>query len=85
MILFQWVSEDGPINYHTHGDGSCQSISYEKGRGVPEDEGELVAAVIGTHDWFFRNPITTISRWYFVKLIMSPAEGTIISPGCTQP
>lgn len=38
---FSWVSEGGPINYDTHGDGSGQSISYEKGRGVPEDEGEL--------------------------------------------
>ncbi|MCK5885928.1 MAG: hypothetical protein KAG70_05455 [Alcanivorax sp.] len=52
---FSWVSEGGPINFDTHGDGSGQSISYEKGRGVPEDEGELEAAFTGNHGWFFRN------------------------------
>lgn len=52
---FSWVSEGGPINFDTHGDGGGQSISYEKGRGVPEDEGELVAAFTGNHGWFFRN------------------------------
>lgn len=52
---FSWVSEGGPINFDTHGDGGGQSISYEKGRGVPEDEGELVAALTGNHGWFFRN------------------------------
>jgi hypothetical protein len=39
----------------THGDGNGNSISYEKGRGVPEDEGELEAAFTGNHGWFFRN------------------------------
>ena len=52
---FSWVSQGGPINFDTHGDGGGQSISYEKGRGVPEDEGELVAAFTGNHGWFFRN------------------------------
>lgn len=55
VARFSWVSEGGPINYDTHGDGSGQSISYEKGRGVPADEGELVAAFTGNHGWFFRN------------------------------
>lgn len=52
---FSWVSEGGPINFDTHGDGNGQSISYQKGRGVPEDEGELKAAFTGNHGWFFRN------------------------------
>jgi len=52
---FSWVSEGGPINFDTHGDGGGQSISYEKGRGMPEDEGELQAAFTGNHGWFFRN------------------------------
>lgn len=52
---FSWVSQGGPINFDTHGDGGGQSISYEKGRGVPQDEGELVAAFTGNHGWFFRN------------------------------
>ncbi|MDI9245123.1 hypothetical protein [Marinobacter sp. CHS3-4] len=55
IARFSWVSEGGPINYDTHGNGSGQSISYEKGRGVPEDEGELQAAFTGKHGWFFRN------------------------------
>ncbi|QIB50033.1 MULTISPECIES: hypothetical protein [Pseudomonas] len=55
VARFFWVSEGGPINYDTHGDGSGQSISYEKGRGVSEDEGELEAAFTGNHGWFFRN------------------------------
>jgi len=52
---FQWNSKGGPVNFDTHGDGNGNSISYEKGRGVPEDEGELVAAFTGNHGWFFRN------------------------------
>ncbi|MFQ3229594.1 hypothetical protein [Reinekea sp.] len=52
---FFWESEGGPINYDTHGNGSGQSISYEKGRGVPFQEGVLEAAFTGDHGWFFRN------------------------------
>ena len=55
VARFSWVSEGGPVNFDTHGDGGGQSISYEKGRGVPEDEGELKAAFTGNHGWFFRN------------------------------
>lgn len=55
VARYSWVSEGGPINYDTHGNGSGQAISYEKGRGVPEDEGELEAAFTGKHGWFFRN------------------------------
>lgn len=55
VARYSWASEGGPINYDTHGDGSGQSISYEKGRGVPDDEGELEAAFTGNHGWFFRN------------------------------
>lgn len=55
VASFHWVSEGGPVNFDTHGDGGGQSISYEKGRGVAEDEGELTAAFTGNHGWFFRN------------------------------
>ncbi len=55
IATFAWVSEGGPVNFDTHGDGNGNSISYEKGRGVPEDEGELEAAFTGNHGWFFRN------------------------------
>ncbi len=52
---FRWVVEGGTVNFDTHGDGGGRSISYEKGRGVPEDEGELVAAFTGNHGWYWRN------------------------------
>lgn len=55
VARFAWISEGGPINFDTHGDGNGNSISYQKGRGVPEDEGELEAAFTGNHGWFFRN------------------------------
>lgn len=55
VASFHWVSEGGPVNFDTHGDGDGRSISYEKGRGVAEDEGELEAAFTGNHGWFFRN------------------------------
>ena len=53
-------------SYDTHGDGFGRSISYVKGRGVPADEGELVAAFTGNHGWFWRNrgdaPVTVVLR-----------------------
>lgn len=55
VAQYFWISEGGPINFDAHGNGSGQSISYEKGRGVPTDEGELTAAFSGDHGWFFRN------------------------------
>ena len=55
VAQFEWTSKGGPVNYDTHGDGNGKSISYEKGRGVPNDEGELIAAFAGNHGWFFRN------------------------------
>ncbi len=55
VASFHWVSEGGPVNFDTHGDGGGQSISYEKGRGVAEDRGDLEAAFSGNHGWFFRN------------------------------
>lgn len=52
---FSWVVQGGAVNFDTHGDGGGRSISYEKGRGVPADEGELVAAFTGNHGWYWRN------------------------------
>lgn len=56
---FEWTANGGLLNYDTHGDGGGQSISYEKGRGVPGDEGLLVAAFDGNHGWFWRNRTKT--------------------------
>ncbi|NLS14870.1 transmembrane anchor protein [Vibrio sp. SM6] len=55
IAQFEWVAKGGPVNFDTHGDGNGNSISYEKGRGVPDDKGELEAAFTGNHGWFFRN------------------------------
>jgi hypothetical protein len=53
--VFAWAVEDGAVNYDTHGDNIGRSISYEKGRAVASDEGDLVAAFTGNHGWFWRN------------------------------
>lgn len=55
VAQFAWEGVEGPLNYDTHGDAKGRSISYEKGRGVQSDEGELIAAFTGNHGWFFRN------------------------------
>ncbi len=52
---YHWVVEGGMVNFDTHGDGGGRSITYEKGRGVPQDGGELVAAFTGNHGWYWRN------------------------------
>ncbi|PSM19727.1 hypothetical protein [Nitratireductor sp. StC3] len=52
---FHWTANGAVVNYDTHGDGGGQSVSYEQGRGVPEQEGELEAAFTGNHGWFWRN------------------------------
>ena len=52
---YSWVVGGGAVNFDTHGDGGGRSISYEKGRGVPADDGALVAAFTGNHGWYWRN------------------------------
>jgi hypothetical protein len=65
-VRFSWTVEGGVVNYDQHGDGGGESISYEKGRAVPGQEGELEAAFDGKHGWFWRNrgraPVTVILR-----------------------
>lgn len=53
--LYSWTVKGGVVNFDTHGDALGRSISYEKGRGVASDEGELIAAFTGNHGWFWRN------------------------------
>jgi hypothetical protein len=53
--LYGWRAQGGVVNFDTHGDAPGRSISYEKGRAVASDEGELVAAFTGNHGWFWRN------------------------------
>ena len=52
---FEWTANGAVVNHDTHGDGSGESISYEKGRSVPEQAGTLTAAFTGNHGWFWRN------------------------------
>ncbi|WP_109314868.1 hypothetical protein [Pseudovibrio ascidiaceicola] len=52
---FRWTANGGTLNFDTHGDGGGRSISYVKGRGVPQDEGQITAAFDGNHGWFWRN------------------------------
>ncbi len=63
---FEWTANGAVVNYDTHGDGSGQKVSYETGRGVPEQAGELTAAFTGNHGWFWRNrtdaPVTMTLR-----------------------
>lgn len=63
---FEWTANGSVVNYDTHGDGSGQKVSYEEGRGVPDQTGELTAAFTGNHGWFWRNrtdaPVTVTLR-----------------------
>lgn len=63
---FEWTANGGVVNYDTHGDGSGQKVSYEQGRAVPEQAGDLTAAFTGNHGWFWRNrtdaPVTVTLR-----------------------
>ncbi len=63
---FEWTANGAVLNHDTHGDGSGRKISYEQGRNVPGQQGELVAAFTGNHGWFWRNrtevPVTFTLR-----------------------
>jgi hypothetical protein len=52
---YAWEVQGGRVNFDTHGDGGGKNISYEKGRDVPADDGQLVAAFTGNHGWYWRN------------------------------
>lgn len=55
VASYEFVVDGGVINFDAHGEGEGQSLSYEEGRGVMGDSGQMVAPVSGTHGWFFRN------------------------------
>ncbi|MDX1779857.1 MAG: transmembrane anchor protein [Thalassovita sp.] len=52
---YRMIVEGGRVNFDLHGDGSGESISYEKGRGSTGEAGEIVAVFDGNHGWFWRN------------------------------
>ncbi len=55
VAQYDWVVTGGVVNFDTHGDGGDNEISYEKGRSVGADAGDLTAAFTGNHGWFWRN------------------------------
>lgn len=63
---FEWTANGAVLNHDTHGAGGGKRITYERGRGVAREEGELVAAFTGKHGWFWRNrteaPVTFTLR-----------------------
>lgn len=63
---FEWSANGAVLNHDTHGSSRTERITYEQGRGVPGQEGELVAAFSGDHGWFWRNrteaPVTFTLR-----------------------
>lgn len=75
---YSWTVAGGVVNFDTHGDGGGKSISYEKGRAVPGDDGVLEAAFDGNHGWFWRNrtdaPVTltlkTNGAYFDIKRMM---------------
>lgn len=55
VAQYDWAVTGGVVNFDTHGDGGGNEISYEKGRSVEADAGDLTAAFTGNHGWFWRN------------------------------
>ncbi|MBD8065172.1 hypothetical protein IC608_06770 [Devosia sp. PTR5] len=55
VATYEFVVDGGVINFDAHGEGEGQSLTYEEGRGVASDSGQLVPPISGTHGWFFRN------------------------------
>lgn len=57
-VNFSWATDRGVVNYDMHADSVVPKrdyFGYRKGKGVPSDRGELVAAFDGSHGWFWRN------------------------------
>lgn len=53
---YQWTAHGAVVYHDTHGESAGGlSISYEKGYGVPQDQGTLTAAFDGQHGWWWRN------------------------------
>ncbi|TNB81381.1 transmembrane anchor protein [Pseudomonas sp. Fig-3] len=58
-VSYEWTAAGGPVNYDTHGEPyngeKGYFHSYNKGKQVKSDKGELTAIFDGTHGWFWRN------------------------------
>lgn len=69
VARFSWVSEGGPINYDTHGDGSGQAISYEKAAACLKMRASLWPLLRATMAGFFATEMRTILPWYFAPAV----------------
>jgi hypothetical protein len=55
-IVFDWVSEDGPVNFDMHGEPlGGSSTSYWADMEMESAAGVFTAPTDGTHGWFWRN------------------------------
>ncbi|MBS3956793.1 MAG: hypothetical protein KGZ40_04600 [Clostridiales bacterium] len=55
-IVFEWISEGGPVNFDMHGEGAAvATTSYWAGAATESGAGTFVAPIDGTHGWFWRN------------------------------
>jgi len=55
-VQFEWFTDGPGVNFDTHADGAgIRYHGYDKGRDMPRQSGELVAAFDGRHGWFWRN------------------------------
>ena len=52
---YAWTAEGGRINYDLHAHADGKSVTYDKGRGKSEGQGEIQAPFAGDHGWFWRN------------------------------
>ena len=55
MLFYEWTSEGGRINFDLHAHAGGQDVTYEKGRGQTEGEGNFETPFAGDHGWFWRN------------------------------
>jgi len=55
MLFYEWTSEGGRINFDLHAHAEGQDVTYEKGRGQTEGEGNFETPFAGDHGWFWRN------------------------------
>nr|WP_314567968.1 transmembrane anchor protein [uncultured Pseudomonas sp.] len=58
-VRFEWTASGGAVNFDTHGEPyngkKGYFHSYNKGKQVSGNKGEITALFDGTHGWFWRN------------------------------